>query len=248
MNFTPKIDRITSIHYKSMDYRMAEHSTKVKTDKKAAGNRLRRLRNMTNLPQREFCDGLGFSLEALRVWEYGKFGGLTKKGAKAVIEQAQRFGVTATMEWLLYNHGQGPSLITDFNEFETDQLHATTAPLTDDNERELIANELALFKSHHSNVADLVIIDDSMLPIFSPGDVIAGIKCFDKDINQLIGQTVIARTTTGELLLRQLHATQQQNHYTLLPTNMNTSAKPSILTDIELVFAAPTLWHRRSLI
>ena len=148
------------------------------------GERLRRLRNLANLSREEFCDDGSINFTTLISWEVGRFGGVSVKGAKRVIERVAREGVICTPEWLLYEIGVGPEVRADYTRINKITAKNTPA-LSMRDEKANIIEELMLFKKLNKQAIDFIIEDDTMLPQFQIGDYVAGIMRFDDKIKKL---------------------------------------------------------------
>ena len=81
---------------------------------KERAERLRRLRNFSNLTRKELCEGAGININTYIGYEVGKYGGISKKGAEKVINYIEKKGVYSTVEWLMTGCGQPPNVTTGF--------------------------------------------------------------------------------------------------------------------------------------
>lgn len=210
---------------------------------KAKGERLRRLRSLANLSREEFCSDGEINLTTLISWELGRFGGLSAKGASRVLARVAKEGVFCTPEWLLYDIGAGPEVRADYKKlgqsFEEVDLNAN-----DSAEKARIVEELILFKKLNKHSIEFIIEDDAMFPHYRIGDYVAGTKRFGEKIKSLITWDCIVQTSDGRILLRNLQSGPRTNSFNLISTNLHTKAKDAIVYDVNLVIAAPVLWHR----
>ncbi|OGT45086.1 MAG: hypothetical protein A3E82_01065 [Gammaproteobacteria bacterium RIFCSPHIGHO2_12_FULL_38_11] len=110
-----------------------------------------------------------------------------------------------------------------------------------------MAYELEFFKAKNPNAVNLIVDDEGMLPQYHIGDMVAGKKRIDKEIEFTVGTDCIVETSYGEKLLRNVRAGKHKNKqcYTLVCTNSTMTAKPSVISDVELIYAAPVIWHRK---
>lgn len=210
---------------------------------KAKGNRVKRVRYLANLTREAFCEGSSVNLSTLISWEVGRFGGLSSKGAKKIVERVAKEGVICTPEWLINQVGPGPTLHADI---ESVIGNLTNLPLkVSALLPPTIQKELVLFKSLYSNSIDLIVDDDSMLPVYNVGDLVAGAKRYRGDIDSLIGETCIVQLKNGETLLRNLQCGDKKNFFHLLAYNFKSNKPNLFLYNVELQSAAVVVWHRR---
>lgn len=200
--------------------------------------RVRHIRDALRLSRQKFADKYQIPPGSLQNWEDARFGGLSEKGAKRLINALQTEGLDCRLEWLLYGIGNDPvaappatpgSIIRSKTYFESD----------------VIAQELSTFHQLNPNAVDLLVTDDAMLPAFLPGDYIAGRRYFGPEIHQAIGHPCIVHLDSNTVLFRQVEAGNAPDLYTLRCTNAQTSAENPIVTDTQLFSAAPILWIRR---
>lgn len=211
---------------------------------KAKGERLRRIRHMANLSREEFCADGETNITTLISWEIGRFGGLSAKGAAKVIARVAKEGVFCSPEWLLYEIGVGPEVRADYKKiqtsFEVDDDGENSIP-----ENLIIIEELMLFRKLNKHAIDFVIDNDSMLPNYRMGDYVGGTKRFGAKILTLISWDCIVQLTDGRVMMRNLQRGPRDNSYNLIPTNLQTNVQNALIYDVELVAAAPVIWHRR---
>lgn len=210
----------------------------------AKAERLKRVRNLANLSREEFCSDDSISITTLISWEVARFGGLSRKGAVKVAERVAKEGVFVTPEWLLFEVGSGPDVRVDFKKMSGD--HGTVdieAELP--SEKEIIIQELMLFRKLNKQTIDYIIDDDAMLPHYQLGDYVAGTKRFGTKMQSLIGKDCIVQTTDGTILMRSLQPGPRENTFNLVATNLRAKTRNAIIYDVQLACAAPVLWHRR---
>lgn len=208
----------------------------------ARAERLRRVRNLANLTREAMCLNSELNANTLKGWEIARYGGLPQDGAEKVVARVAQEGVTVTTDWLLYEIGVGPQVITDFKKAKADKKKKTQ-PLTLQHEEQLIINELMLFRSQFSHAVDFKVADDAMEPYYKPGEYVAGVKRFGKNIRTLVGRACIVQTANGITLLRVVRDGQTPDRYTLMCFNTQTTAQEPILYNVELTSAAPVARH-----
>lgn len=219
--------------------------TDVKIDKEIQerSERLRKIRNFTNLSRKELCENTSININTYIGYEVGKYGGLTKKSAQKIIDFATTRGVYSSIDWLMYGLGNGPKVITSIedNVICDNLIFVPRTP-----EEHNISEELSLFYKHYNHAKNFIIEDDGMLPFYGVGDHVAGIYEENKQINYLIGHDCILKTLDGLILVRNLRKGKKQDSYILFCVNSETKVDYPILYDVELVWAAKIIWHRKT--
>jgi hypothetical protein len=204
----------------------------------ARASRLRRVRNMANLSREKMCNSEGLNINTYKGWEIARYGGLPVDGAERVIKRVAHEHVVVTLEWLLHGQGAGPYVMPSSGSSEL---------ASDDNngQRASVFDETELFKRRFSHVLMTEIGDDGLAPWYRPGDVVAGVKKYGRDIEQYIGECCIVETGEGEILVRRVKRGSTEGKYTLVCTNMDTHVKKPVVYDTVLVSAAPIIRHYR---
>jgi transcriptional regulator with XRE-family HTH domain len=210
---------------------------------KAKGERLKRIRHLANLTREELCAGSEINLTTLISWEVGRFGGLSAKGASRVIQRVASEGVYCSSEWLLYDIGAGPEVRADYRKTQYQPEIDNDIRISSDDS--ILIEELMLFRKLNKHAIDFIIEDDVMFPHYSIGDYVAGTKRFGVKISSLVSWDCIVQINDGRIVMRKLQLGPRNNSYNLISTNLQTKAKDAIIYDVELISAAPILWHRR---
>jgi HTH-type transcriptional regulator, cell division transcriptional repressor len=201
---------------------------------------------MANLSRKQMCQGSDLNINTYIGYEVARYGGLTRKGAESVIKRVAQENVKCSYNWLMYNIGPLPQIHGNLNTTPESKLLDPNAEFTaPDQEVEFIIQELLLFRNQYPQAIDFIICDDGMLPTYAIGEYIAGIKRYGKSIASGINQDCIVETQEGETLCRRLRQGVKPNHYTLMCLNPNTIVDPPVYYDVQLVSAAPIVWHRR---
>jgi len=209
------------------------------------GYRLRHLRkalrlSRSALSEKSKNDTGEISEGSIKNWEYGRYGGLTEKGAKKLIHAFKQEGLDCTLEWLLYGLGEDPISFFTLLKHTSQKSSASTETI--------IAQELKIFYQLNKYPVDGIINDDALAPMLLPGDHVAGSRYFDQDINLTIGYPCIVQTHTGNLLVRVVKKGNQDGLFTLESTNPNTTASQAIIENIKLFSSAPILWIRKHIV
>lgn len=197
----------------------------------ARAKRLRRLRNLANLSRPQMCND-EININTYIGWEVSRFGGLSKTGAKKVIDRVAQEQVVCTLDWLLYGQGMPPYLVHE-------------RPATGESEENLIKNELALFETQYDNTIWLQVEDDGLSPFVEVGDYVAGVKITDKQQidYKLIEQFCIVEGKPGRYVVRKLKKGNQKHTYNLACTNVDTTVNQPIRQDVKIRSAAQVIRH-----
>lgn len=208
----------------------------------ARAKRLKSLRKMTGLSRKSFSEKHKISQGTMQNWETARFGGLTEKGAKTILKALRQEGIHCNFEWLMYGVGSSPRLTDSTREltFKEEKTVRKEKP-----NPKSIEIELENFKQMHPNTVNITINDDSMLPAYQKGDIVAGKRRPLEASGKIIGETCIVETQDGQLLLRYIRPGSEPNLYNLMATNTDTMLHQANLYDVSLRSIAPVLWRRR---
>jgi transcriptional regulator with XRE-family HTH domain len=212
-----------------------------KSSASARGKRLKTVRMMAGMTRKNMEQRYQISASTIQSWEAAKAGGLTERGAHRVIPILRQEGIYCTTDWLLYGIGNPPQ--------PTHLDNRLPPPETTDNplipEDKAIIQELLTFRELNAGVIDVMVNDDGMSPYYCSGDYVAGRRRKGEEINKLINQDCIVETINNEVLLRRIKNGSRLGAFTLICMNPDTSVSQPTLYDLELISAAPVIWHRR---
>lgn len=211
------------------------------------GVRLKRLRNSTGLSRKDIENKYQIPANTLRSWEDGINTGLTEQGAKRILLALRGENIRCSVGWLLHGTGNGPDgVVSKFfesepqNEYKKPSSHSSPLKMEDEN----IKIEISTFCNLHQNSIYLEVTDDGMEPFYKPRDYVAGVRYYDDNILEAVGKNCIIETQTGESYIRQLRPGKKAGHYNLICLNTQTTAENLAIYDVEVVYAAPIIWHR----
>ena len=228
---------------------MAIDTIKNQTNQQAEqrAKRLKSLREMTGLSRNDFYQRYGVPRGTLQNWESARFGGLTEKGAKTILQAFHAEGIYCEIEWLLEGTGNTPKFNTNTHQqrHKTFKQHFDVSENIFEEETNQITKEVLLFRQNHKQSIDIIVTDDAMKPHWHPGDYIAGVKRYQHDIKSTIGEFCIVQTQQYGTLLRKVQAGDEDGRYNLMMTNHNTTVKQPVIYNIQLISSAPVLWTRR---
>jgi len=213
-----------------------------------AGDRLRRARVLAGLTtRREFEKKHKISANTLQGWEQGK-NPLSEKGAKRVVEAFKWEGLICSVNWLIHGTGMPPRPYDMLNAGIKGQSGKDNIlSQANINEEEIIYRETQFFKKQNMNSIVLTIADDAMEPYYQIGDYIGGIQIHNNDMDKYVGNICIIELKNNLIVPRLLQKGSKEGRYNVCCMNPKTSASPLNDYDVNVVSAAPILWHRRKL-
>lgn len=175
----------------------------------ARAKRLKELRRLAKLTLQEMAEGGQINYNTLCGWESAKHGGLTEKGALKVVERLKDLGVECSIEWLMYGTGMQP---------KSSQLIMSAKKLT--STTQLIQEQSEVLKKMYSNMIQLLLADDAMLPDYQTGDFLAGLAMPLSALYKANGQNIIACLAGGETVLRKFYIQPATGSILLLAQNL----------------------------
>lgn len=203
------------------------------------GKRVRLVRNMTDMTIDVFANKIGVSNRTVKYWENGDFGGLSEKGAEKIVAANNILKIQCSIIWLLYGEGSYPILT---GKPYSPNFSLKNNRLNDYDEK--IQEEVHYFISNNLNAVTMQIVDDSMEPCFIIGDIVGGKRRKNKEIKNALHKDCIIETKKQQLLCRRLLPGTKTKLFNLCCINQKTNS-PFIITDVEIISAAPIIWLRR---
>lgn len=174
------------------------------------------------MSRRELEELLGIGHSTLKHWETGGQKMPHKRKQQLVDALTQR-GFDCTVEWLENGTKRCPQW----------------------NESKKITAELDYFLSINKDSIGFILDNNNMSPIYLTGDAVGGIKHSDKNIDAVIEKYCIVELKNNHMMVCRLFPGSAPNHYNLEVLNSDISPDGrAVITDAELNFAAPIIWHR----
>ncbi len=201
--------------------------------------RLKCLREMTGLSRDLINKRYKIARGTLQNWESARFGGLTRKGAIIVVDAMNAEGVSVTLEWLLDGLGEKPKFADDLSQSKSHQSELHKLP-----GYHVASQELLQFKNKNSNSIDHIIQDQCMSPRFQQGDMVAGNRLYQEEIETAINLYCIVQTIEHGSLVRQLRHGDEPGKFHLFCSNLDTPHTQPIIYNTTVISAAPIIWVR----
>lgn len=202
----------------------------------AVAKRIKSARSLAGLTRNDF-EKYGISPHTLQAWELGR-NPLSSKGAQRLITALQKAGVNCSIEWLLKGIGFGPS-----SKKSTETLFQRLEPQksVDWDAETVIQKEIEFFCHINENAVVLRLPDDSMQPIYQPGDYVGGNQLDSQDIDQALGYDCIVEIPEGKFFRRFV---ERETGYALICLNPKTTHTEPVIYCQDIISVAPVVWHR----
>ena len=163
------------------------------------------------------------------------------KGAKRLVDVLREVGVYASEEWLREGKGISPrpleEITGDFHAPAEESLHAVGENLK-------IAKEISTFITQNEGAVVTIVNDDAMLPFYEECDYVGGIKHTGAAIKEAMNKRCVIEFPNRKMTVRQLSKGIDSSRYNISAINLNTKMSPTAEYNVEIISAAPILWHR----
>ncbi len=201
-----------------------DHKTSTKAVEK--GQRIKELREKTELNRNAFARKHGIPIPTLKHWEYGFATGLTEKGAQKLVDAFASEGITTTKDWLLYG-------------VSTKQEEPSIEDLLEE-----AHDELLFFYKKYPDAVHTIVSDDRMQPILRAGMIIAGRKINIEDREKYFSRLCIVGTYDNKVLFGSLMAGSKAGVLHLGYNNPDYRGEEVDLEVSKLLYIAPVCWVR----
>ncbi|MGB6976024.1 MAG: helix-turn-helix transcriptional regulator [Gammaproteobacteria bacterium] len=210
------------------------------------------------LSRKEIQKKYGLSATTLKAWENG-VAKLTKNALEKCREIYRQEGLPLEKNWVLLGKGTPPQAaaltlerykdyqyivetLRENNRFIIRDGHHLLPYLQSD--EICMAREANIFKELYPDAVVLFVAGDEMLPKFRPGDYVAGRLRYGSEIETAINRECIVRLPDGSDILRYLVGGRMAGRYNLGVLNVNSKTDEPTLFNVEIIAAAPIIWHR----
>lgn len=200
----------------------------------ARARRLLSLRGLAGISRDLLHKRYGIAKATLQNWESARAGGLTGKGAHRILKVYHAEGIVCSFDWLMHGIGSGPELM---NQHQSTSGDAELDPLMRG-----LANDITFLRSIYDHVVDLPLTDRSMHPAYPQSAHVAGISYYKDHIQLAVGRDCIVHAVSHPPMFRRLLTSDQVDCYHLVPLNL--SGEFQIITNVEVLSAAPVMWVR----
>lgn len=210
------------------------------------GKRVKAARILSGLTREDFSHSTDISGATLRSWEDPKGrGGLTQKGVLRFIKALKKLNINCSAEWLLDGVGGGPQVSPIESKFvKAYELSGLSNIPVNYGQDEVILREVAFFKEQNPSAIVAPVIDDGMMPMYSPGDYVGGLLLEGKNISDYLKKPCIIQLISGDVFVRQVVPTDEESSYNLYCSNPSTKIDIPVLYAMKAKIIVPVLWHR----
>lgn len=211
-------------------------------------NRLRYLRKMSHLSMKEFAQHCNLGLTTINYWEQG-YSSVTERGAQKVCRAMREEGIECNVIWLMTGFGEPPKVTDSSKLSKLNYKNLESLSRISINEKKSdypienseIYEELVLFRKNYPEHLIYLIDNESMKPLYGPGDLVAGKKLTDKNMELANGADCIVELEGKELLIRRVKIAHAVNSYDLYVINSDVSLEFPPLRNIKLLSLAPII-------
>lgn len=211
-------------------------------------NRLRFLRKMSHLSMKEFAQHCNLGLTTINYWEQG-YSSVTERGAQKVCKAMREEGIECTVIWLMTGYGEPPK-VTDsskLSKLNYKNLESLSKISINENKSDYpmenveIKEELGLFKQNYPEHLIYLVDNESMKPLYGPGDLVAGKKLTEKNMELAHGADCIVELEGKELMVRRVKIGHVTNSFDLYVINSDASLEFPPLRNIKALSLAPII-------
>jgi DNA-binding transcriptional regulator YiaG len=208
-------------------------------------HRLKFLRKMTRLSMKEFAQLCNLGLTTINYWEQG-YSSITERGAKKVIKALREEGIECSTVWLLSGLGIQPK-ITDpskLTKINYPPIEISSQIIQEENSDYLagkIKEELNLFQTIYPDSLVHLINNESMMPLYCKGDIVAGKKLTGKNMELANGIDCIVEIENDILEVRRVRIGHAANSFDLYVINPEASLELPPLRNIKINALAPII-------
>lgn len=233
---------------KNSNYSLQEKNTKgTSLEIQERANRLKFLRKLAGLSMKEFAQYCNLGLTTVNYWEQA-YSSITERGAKKVCKAMREEGIECSTLWLMTGYGEQPKITDSSKLSKLNYKKIESLPKQINEQRSDypvenidIKEELSLFKKNYPEHLIYLIDNESMKPLYAPGDLVAGKKLTEKNMELAHGADCIVELAEKRLLIRRVKIAQAANCFDLYVINADSSLDFPPLRNIKVLSLAPII-------
>lgn len=220
-----------------------KNKTPLKAGAQERAHRLKFLRKLARLSMKEFAERCNIGLTTINYWEQG-YSYITERGAKKVSQAMREEGIECSAIWLLSGLGAPPK-ITNPNKLSKINYHAIESAsqiIQQENPNYSdvkIKEELDLFQTIHPDNLFHRIDDESMMPLYCKGDIVAGKKLTGENMQLANRMDCIVEVEENKLIIRRVRIGHATNSFDLYVINPESSLECPPLRGVKINSLAP---------
>ncbi|OJA00716.1 hypothetical protein BEV13_02670 [Rickettsiella grylli] len=215
---------------------------------KERAQRLKFLRKMSHLSMKEFAQLCNLGTTTINYWEQG-YSNLSERGARKVCQAIGAEGIDCSSIWLLTGYGEAPCVIdsSKLSKLNYEKFKSLSKSFINEKkphysiENKDIKEELAIFKKNYPEHLICSVDNESMKPLYNPGDLVAGKKLTGKNKELAHGADCIVELKNKELIIRRIKIAHAAESFDLFVINSETSLEFPPLRNISVVSLAPII-------
>ena len=193
-----------------------------------------------------FCSKHNIPRSTLFAWKSGNKP-LTLKGAERLVKAFENENLICTTNWLLEGTGLPPRTLKEVKQGALPVLgyYKIEQDFDETLDEEIkILKEIEFFRQMYSNSRVLLVTDDGMTPIITPGDYVAGLTVTKDQIDTTLNKICLIELLSDQILLRHFSKGSEPERYTLSCLNPRTSVESPIFFNVKIKSVAPLVWIR----
>ena len=195
------------------------------------GKRLRALREIAGLTQKELSELSKVAESTIRQWETGRSNGISIKGAYKVVKACNSCNIICDADWLLDGKGNAPKYTSGYQPKST--VKAQTIYI-----EKQIEEEIKFFCEQSYKPIFFRIEDNSMLPYYQLGTYVGGTLCSEKEIKNLNNRNCIVVLISNQFLVRKVKVNKKTGKVSLYATNEKQKEIYPTLHNVEVLSLA----------
>lgn len=211
-------------------------------------NRLRFLRKMAHLSMKEFSQHCNLGLTTINYWEQG-YSSVTERGAQKVCKAMREEGIECSVIWLMTGYGEPPKVTDSSKLSKLNYKNLESLSRISINEKKSdypmgnieIKEELGLFRKNYAEHLIHLVENESMKPLYAPGDLVAGKKLTEKNMELAHGADCIVELKGKELIIRRVKIAHVTDSFDLYVINSEASLEFPPLRNIKILSLAPII-------
>ena len=201
------------------------------------GKRLKMARELTHINRTVFCQRHKISINSMNAWETDQIRFSDAK-ASMLCQTLSQEGVHITLSWLLTGIGDDPQYKN------TSVFHKQGGHSAEDDH---IWLEISRLKQHYGHCIVYTVNDDSCMPFYKPGDVVAGVAHEKPTIIDLYHQFCIIELINSAKVIRRIDGWHEDNLWQVSCINKDSQLSNQNNTELELKSIVPIIWFRRKI-
>lgn len=163
---------------------------------------------------------------------------IAPKDCVSLSVRLQKQGVSCSPQWLLDGSGSAPLSIDSL----TSNLEMDLHPMID-KQMDFMFKAIGLFQHEHTRCMTYLLRDETMLPVYKPGDYVGGVPLSLELYPSALNKVCIVETAQGDILVREVIQGSTPRLYSLNSLNPESTLSAQTIHDQSLARVAPVMMH-----